>query len=49
VSLGVVSMPVLDGGRGVRGQGKGENGFFVQGMQGETHIVQFLVKYGAKV
>ena len=32
------------------GQSKpGENGLFVQGMQGETQVVQFVGKYGAKV
>ena len=32
------------------GQSKpGENGLFVQGMQGETQVVQFLGKCGAKV
>jgi hypothetical protein len=31
------------------GQSKGENGLFIQGMQGETQVVQFLGKYGAKV
>jgi len=31
------------------GQSKEENGLFVQGMQGETQVVQFLGKYGANV